>query len=212
VEGPAADASVKAVRARVKRSMLITLLAAMGTPMLVAGDEFGRTQKGNNNAYCQDDDISWLDWKLLETDDGRELTRFVQRLTAIRRAYPRPRLFLHGAGQVAPGLADIEWFDERGTRLSEQDWQNPEGRALILYLAGRAGEAPACATGFAMNASDCPLDFNLLENVRWRMLLDSGAPKREETMLDQTVYHLEPHAAALFAGEWAGNIDQQHET
>jgi glycogen operon protein len=149
---------------------------------------------------------------LLETEDGRELTRFVQRLTAIRRAYPHPRVFVHGAGQIAPGIADIEWFDERGTRLSEQDWQNPEGRALILYLASRAGDAPARITGFAMNASGNALDYHLLENVRWRMLLDSGAPERGETLLDEPVYHLEPHGAALFAGEWMGSNDQQHKT
>ena len=201
-EGPVADAAVKAVRARVKRSMLMTLIGAMGTPMLLGGDEFGRTQNGNNNAYCQDDDISWFDWKLLETDDARELIRFVQRLTAIRRAHPRPRVFLHGSGQVAAGIADIEWFDERGTRLTEQDWQNPEGRALILYFANRVADATPRITGLAMNASANPLDYHLLENVRWRMLLDSGLPGREETLLEKPLYHIEPHAAVLFAGEW----------
>jgi glycogen operon protein len=118
-------------------------------------------------------------------------------------------MFLHSAVQVAPGLADIEWLDERGTRLSEQDWQNPEGRALILYLASRAGEKRPLVTGLAMNASGNPLDYHLLENVHWRMLLDSGAPEREETLLDKPVYHLEPHAAALFAGEWTGDLDAQ---
>jgi glycogen operon protein len=211
VEGPDADAAVKTVRARVKRSMLMTLFAAMGTPMLLGGDEFGRTQQGNNNAYCQDDSISWFDWTLLESEDGRELVRFVQRLTAIRRAFPRPRMFLHGATEVAPGLVDIEWFDERGTRLSEEDWKNPEGRALILYLANRSGEAPARVTGLAMNASDYALDYHLLENLRWRMLLDSSAPERAETQLDAPVYHLEPHGAALFAGEWIGHDRAQQE-
>jgi glycogen operon protein len=204
VEGPEADPAVKAVRARVKRSMLMTLIAAMGTPMLLGGDEFGRTQKGNNNAYCQDDDISWIDWKLLDTDDGRDLVRFVQRLTAIRREFPRPRLFLHGAEQVAPGLSDIEWFDERGTRLSEQDWQNPEGRALILYLSSPTEAGSARIAALAMNASGNSLDYLLLENVRWRMLLDSGVPEREEVTLDHPVYHIEPHGAALFGGELTG--------
>jgi isoamylase len=212
VEGPEADSAVKAVRARAKRSMLMTLFAALGTPMLLGGDEFGRTQRGNNNAYCQDNGVSWFDWKLSETKEGRELLRFVQRLIAFRRTYPRPRTFLHSKVQVAPGLADIEWFDERGTRLSEQDWQNPEGRALILYLASRTGGGPARITGLAMNASGTPLDYHLLENVRWRMLLDSGVPERGETVLDEPVYHLDPHGAALFAGEWTGSMDQPHET
>ncbi|HTT84759.1 MAG TPA: glycogen debranching protein GlgX [Rhizomicrobium sp.] len=212
VEGPEADAGVKAVRERVKRSMLMTLLAAMGTPMLLGGDEFGRTQKGNNNAYCQDNDVSWFDWKLAETGDGRELMGFVQRLIAFRRGFPRPNVFLHGAKQVVPGFVDIEWFDERGTRLSEQDWQNPEGRALILYLANRASDGPASITGLAMNASGSPLDYHLLENVRWRMVLDSGLPERAETVLDQPVYHIDPHGAALFAGEWTGSIEQHRGT
>ncbi|HEX4160384.1 MAG TPA: glycogen debranching protein GlgX [Rhizomicrobium sp.] len=204
VEGAEADAAVKAVRARVKRSMLMTLFAAMGTPMLLGGDEFGRSQQGNNNAYCQDNDVSWFDWKLLDAEEGRELQRFVERLTAIRRAFPRPKAFLHGRKQIAPGLVDIEWFDERGTRLSEQDWQNPEGRALILYLADGTNDGPAHITGLAMNASGNPLDYHLLENVRWRLLLDSGMPEREEMVLDQPLYHIDPHGAALFAGEWTG--------
>jgi isoamylase len=211
-EGPDADAAVNAVRARAKRSLLMTLFAAMGTPMMLGGDEFGRTQRGNNNAYCQDNDVSWFDWKLAESDEGKELMRFVQRLIAFRRAFPRPNAFLHGAKEVAPGLADIEWFDERGTRLSEQDWQNPEGRALILYLANPAGNGPPRVTALAMNASECALDYHLLEKVRWRMVVDSGTPDSDETPLEKPIYHLQPHGAALFAGEWTDSIAQQPET
>ncbi|HEY3636826.1 MAG TPA: glycogen debranching protein GlgX, partial [Rhizomicrobium sp.] len=180
VEGPDADEPVKAMRARVKRSILMTLLGAMGTPMLLGGDEFGRTQEGNNNAYCQDNDVSWFDWSLTETREGQNLARFVQRLTAIRHRFPRPRWFLHGSEQVAPGFADIEWFDERGTRLTAEDWQNGDGRALILYLASSTEGGQSCITGLAMNASDCQLEFHLLQDVHWRMLLDSGVPEKEE--------------------------------
>ena len=199
-EGPDADVGAKALRARIKRSMLMTLLAALGTPMLLGGDEFGRSQKGNNNAYCQDNETSWFDWNLLASEEGRELTRFVERLTEIRRAVPRPAMFLHGNNQISPGLTDIEWFDERGVRLSEGDWQNSEGRALILYLADRVGDAPARVSALAMNASSEGLDFRLMDNVRWRMLLDGAAPERGETALTAPQYRIEPHAAVLFEG------------
>jgi glycogen operon protein len=199
-EGADAPPGVKALRARVKRSILMTLLGSLGTPMLLGGDEFGRTQKGNNNAYCQDNEISWFDWSLLENEDGRTLASFVQRLAAIRRALPRPRDFPHGGQEIAPGIADIEWRDERGLRLSDGDWQNVEGRALILYLTNRAGAAPPQVTALVLNASAEPLDFHLLENVRWRLLLDSAAPEREEMILDKPLYRVEAHGAATLAG------------
>jgi len=200
-EGETSDGEVRALRARVKRSMLMTLLGALGTPMLLGGDEFGRTQKGNNNAYCQDNHVSWFDWKLLESDEGDTLVRFVQRLVALRRAFPRPRGFLHGSEQIIPGVADIDWFDERGMRLSEEDWRNVEGRALILYLSRRLDHR-AIVSALAMNASHEPLDFHLLENVRWRMLLDSAAPEKEEVTLDRSLYRIEARAAVLLQGEF----------
>ncbi|HEX4078820.1 MAG TPA: glycogen debranching protein GlgX [Rhizomicrobium sp.] len=197
-EGPDADDNVKALRARVKRSMLMTLLGSMGTPMLLGGDEFGRTQKGNNNAYCHDNKISWYAWNLADSDEGRAMLRFTQRLGAIRHGLPPPRRFLHGRERVFPGIADIEWFDERGVRLSDADWSNVEGRALILYLS-KPGN-PAQVRALAMNASGIALDFHLLEKVRWRMLLDSAAPERDEMALDRPLYHIEPHAAVIFEG------------
>jgi glycogen operon protein len=200
-EGPATDDGIKALRSRVRRSMLMTLLASFGTPMLLGGDEFGRTQKGNNNAYCQDNDISWYDWSLADTEDGRIMLQFVQRLIALRHRFPPPRVFLHGTEQIAPGLTDIEWFDERGTRLNDGDWRNVQGRALIIYLSSRTNVAPARVSALAMNASAEALDYHLLGNVAWRLLLDSAAPERDETALAQPVCRIEPRAAILLEGE-----------
>src|SRR5205814_4283987 len=107
-EGPTDDPDIRALRERVKRSFLMTLVGAFGTPMLLGGDEFGRTQEGNNNAYCQDNTVSWFDWTLLASEDGAALARFVQRLVALRHAFPRARMFLHGAEAIIPGIADIE--------------------------------------------------------------------------------------------------------
>ena len=204
IEGPAADAEIGALRARLKRSMLMTLIGAFGTPMLLGGDEFGRTQEGNNNAYCQDNALSWFDWKLAESEDGRALMRFVQRLMALRHSFPRPPAFLHGSEAIIPGIRDIDWFDERGMRLADEDWRNVEGRALILYLSRPANHGRAQVSALTMNASQEPLDYHLLENVRWRVLLDGAAPEREEFALDQPLHRIEPHAAVLFEGELAG--------
>jgi glycogen operon protein len=126
------------------------------------------------------------------------MLRFTERLGAIRHRLPPPRRFLHGKEQVLPGIADIEWFDERGAHLSDADWSNVEGRALILYLS-KPGD-PAQVSALAMNASGVALEFHLLDKVRWRMLLDSTAPEREETALEQPLYRVEPHAAVMFEG------------
>jgi glycogen operon protein len=112
-------------------------------------------------------------------------------------------MFLHGTEEIIPGIADIDWFDERGMRLSDDDWRNVEGRALILYLARRVDEGRAVVSALAMNASHEPLDYHLLQNVRWRMLLDGAAPEREEHVLDKPLYHIEARAAVLLQGEFA---------
>lgn len=196
-EGPSSDANIRDTRERVKRSMLMTLMGAFGTPMLLGGDEFARTQRGNNNAYCQDDDISWFDWRLLEYDEGRTFVHFLRRLIALRHAFPRPGDFLHGAEHIVPGIADIDWFDERGLRLSDEDWRNVQGRALILYVSRRLGEARSVVSALAMNASQEPLDYHLLANVRWRLLLDGAFPERGEFELGRPLYRVEAHAAVL---------------
>lgn len=199
-EGPTGNTAIHTTRARIKRSMLMTLLGALGTPMLLGGDEFGRSQRGNNNAYCQDNATSWYDWSLLRTEDGRSLASFVGRLMALRRQFPRPGSFLHGEQQIADGIADIEWFDERGHRLSDDDWHNAEGRALVLCLGERPETGPARVSALAMNASAETLDYHLFAGARWRMLLDSSAPERGEIALEQPVYRVAPHAAVLLEG------------
>ena len=99
-----------------QRALLATLLLAQGTPMLLGGDEFGRSQRGNNNAYCQDNEISWFDWQLAGSAEGRRLTAFVARLIALRRRHAvlRSPRFLHGQEELAPGVRDIAWFDASG--------------------------------------------------------------------------------------------------
>jgi glycogen operon protein len=142
VEGETESAQVNALRRRQLRNLLATLLLSTGVPMLVAGDEMGRTQDGNNNAYCQDNPISWVDWSLLrESPDGepgwRALTELTARLIRLRREHPvlRQRAFFSGRPAHPGGLRDLTWFTARGREMTEGDWYTP-GATLGMYLSG----------------------------------------------------------------------------
>ncbi|KGF69186.1 glycogen debranching protein [Hoeflea sp. BAL378] len=182
-EGPSDNPAIEDVRDRVTRSMLTTLLTSLGTPMLLGGDEFGRTQQGNNNAYCQDNEISWFDWTLLESDHGRKLTDFVGRLTRARQDYPliRANRFLHGEVEVAPGILDIDWFDERGEHLSEEDWNNAEGRALVMRRCRRKPDGSIETVTLLMNSSGDTLTFRLPPpDLHRTLVIDSADPEAAE--------------------------------
>jgi glycogen operon protein len=182
VEGPTQDPKILALRARVKRAMLLTLLASHGTPMLLAGDEFGRTQQGNNNAYCQDNDISWLDWQRAGTPEGISLSHFIGRAAALRRRHAtlRSATFLHGRTEPLPGIPDVGWFDERGEKLSDSDWNDPEGRLLTLRRAAVTEEGVEVSL-LLINGSADDRPFLLPEPAPlWRSVLDSAQPDAEE--------------------------------
>jgi isoamylase len=139
VEGPTTDPAVVDLRARQRRAMLATLLLSFGVPMVLGGDEFGRTQRGNNNAYCQDNEISWFDWST--TDE--QLAAFTRRLIQLRRDHPvfRRRRFLAGIE-----ASELQWYTPAGTETTAADWNDPTARCVALYLDGaddpdRAGEA-----------------------------------------------------------------------
>ena len=136
VEGPTDDPAVSSLRARQVRNLLGTLLLSCGVPMLRAGDEIGQTQGGNNNAYCQDNSISWLNWQ--GADSG--LLSFVAELVALRRAHPvfRQRAFFRGSPIDDAGIKDIAWFTPGGTEMSDADWASPAARTLGVYLSGQA--------------------------------------------------------------------------
>ncbi|MGW2020042.1 glycogen debranching protein GlgX [Streptomyces sp. NPDC001927] len=137
-EGETDDPAVQELRLRQLRNLLTTLLLSTGVPMLVAGDEMGRTQGGNNNAYCQDNETSWLDWSLPEDPGRRELLALTRRLLALRHRHPvlRRRAFFSGRPQGADGLRDLAWFTADGTEMTEADWYAPAA-TLGLYLSGR---------------------------------------------------------------------------
>ena len=137
VEGPTDDAHIIALRRRQVRNMLTTLFFSQGVPMLLAGDELYRTQNGNNNAYCQDNEISWVDWDGLKADDS--LLQFVRALSALRRARPELRrdTFLKGALHASHSR-DICWWHPAGHEMADQEWNNPDQRCLGVGLGGTA--------------------------------------------------------------------------
>jgi isoamylase len=136
VEGPTDDPAIRALRARQKRNLLATLFFSQGVPMLLAGDEIGRTQRGNNNAYCQDNEISWLDWDL--DDEQRSLAEFVRCAIALRRAHPvfRRRDFFQGRPLRGREVKDIVWLKPDGAEMSDEEWDQHFARCLGVYLAG----------------------------------------------------------------------------
>ena len=198
VEGVTRDPRINEARQRVMRSMLTTLFASLGTPLLLAGDEFGRTQRGNNNAYCQDNEISWVDWSLLARPQGEQLMRFTSRLIALRHAHPllRANAFPYGE-TVADGLSDVEWWDERGMMLSPEDWDNPEGRALLMRRSRRLEDGRIEAVSLVLNASEDPLTFKLPPPPMTRtVLIDSAKPDEAPFDIDGD-YLVAPQGAAL---------------
>ena len=129
IEGPTTDPDVLALRTRQQRAFLTTLLLSADVPMLLGGDEVGRTQRGNNNAYCQDNDITWFDWSTVDHD----LLSFTTGLIALRRRHPvfRRRRFLTGRA-----AADLRWFTVSATEMTDQNWADPMARSVALWIDG----------------------------------------------------------------------------
>ncbi len=135
-EGPTDNPEVNALRARQQRNFIATLLLSQGIPMLVAGDEIGRTQQGNNNAYCQDNELSWLDWDHAD----RELLAFTQRVIVVLHAHPvfRRRGWFKGRPLRGAGVSDIAWFRFDAEPMSDQDWHEGYAKSLMVFLNGDA--------------------------------------------------------------------------
>ena len=140
VEGPSDDPKVNAIRLRQQRNFLSTLLISQGVPMIAHGDELGRTQRGNNNVYCQDNELSWVDWEL--DDDQRSLLDFTSALIDLRKRHPVFRRRRFFAGDAAHGgrseLGDIEWFQPNGHQMDDADWNSGFARSLMVFLNGDA--------------------------------------------------------------------------
>src|SRR6516164_5906606 len=184
VEGPTDDPAVTALRARQRRNFLATLFCSQGVPMLLSGDELGRTQRGNNNAYCQDNEISWVDWDMAEREAG--LLGFTRAMSALRREHPvfrRRRFFLgHPAGD-----GHLAWLTPAGDEMTEEDWQANYAKSVAVFLNGAAitepdprGD-PVTDRKFLLmfNAGPEPITFTLPEarlGSDWEVVVDTTSP------------------------------------
>ncbi|MGW1838351.1 glycogen debranching protein GlgX [Streptomyces sp. NPDC002067] len=187
-EGPTDDPGIRALRARQMRNLLATLMLSQGVPMLSHGDEFGRTQHGNNNAYCQDSEVSWVRWPEPEDTEEHELLAFVQQLVRLRRAHPvfRRRRFLRGRPVPGSedGLTDIAWFTADGTEMGPDDWECAQASSLSVFLNGAAisepgprGE-PITDDSFLLMFHAHPEEREFTvppgHGRRWRVVVDTG--------------------------------------
>jgi glycogen operon protein len=177
VEGPTNQPIIDALRLRQIKNMLSTLMLSQGVPMLVAGDEFRRTQKGNNNAYCQDNEISWIDWSLQQKNT--ELTRFVRALIQFRKNQPTVRrcTFLTGVPNSKDGWADVSWYNALGTAV---DWHSSELPIICLLAAPTKEEDPSQVGRdvlLMLNSSSAGCRFMIpaiARSRKWRMFMDTS--------------------------------------
>jgi isoamylase len=200
VEGLTDDPQIVAMRARQKRNLLATLLLSQGTPMLLAGDEFGRSQQGNNNAYCQDNEISWVDWE--HDERAQALTRFVRRLAHLRDLYPvlRQSRFLTGAWNEQLEIKDCTWLTPANEEMAEAHWAEPAAKCLGLLLDGRAqirgiGKRGSEATLLLITNAHHDVVVFTLPTVPggrdWLRLLDTNLPDQDEDMEDALPFKFE---------------------
>jgi glycogen operon protein len=197
VEGPTTDAAVLALRERQQRNLLATLFLSIGVPILLAGDEFGRTQHGNNNAYCQDNEISWIDWND-RSDAQRALTAFVKTILQLRAEHPTFRRDEFFTGQLMPDTdrKDIAWLTPAGREMTEADWHG-NGRAICVYI----GVRPLLA--ILLNAGDHEIAFTLPDHthVRWQLTLDTAVSDAPSLEAATSPYVLPRRALAVFSGQ-----------
>ena len=188
-EGPTNDPAINALRARQQRNFLTTMFLSQGVPMMLAGDEIGRTQNGNNNAYCQDNELSWIDW----ADADLDLLYFTVSLLAFRRAHPvfRRRRWFEGRPLHGEDVRDIAWFTPAGVEMSEEDWKVGFAKSLTVYLNGNAipsrgpqGEAIIDDTFLlCFNAHSETMRFRLPGSEfgeRWHRVIDTADPDLRE--------------------------------
>jgi glycogen operon protein len=186
-EGPTDDPGIRSLRERQKRNLLATLLLSQGVPMVLAGDELGQSQRGNNNAYCQDNELSWINWDLSE--EGKELLEFVRRLTKFRSQQPvlKRRKFFQGRSIRGAEIKDVTWFDPTEKEMNDQAWNAGFVRCLGVLWAGDVIE-DIDETGqriegetllILLNAHHEPIPFQLPAHdhvAQWELVLDTARP------------------------------------
>jgi isoamylase len=195
VEGPTDDPDILALRARQMRNILATLVLSQGTPMISHGDEIGRTQKGNNNVYCQDSELAWMDWSLAEKN--ADLVAFTSKVVALRKGHPvfRRRRFFDGKPiRTSDQDRDIAWLTPAGNEMTPEDWGAAFGKSIAVFLNGEAIPEPnlrgerVSDDSFLLcfNAFDEKLDFVLPADAyaeQWTAALDTADPAGDTSLV-----------------------------
>ncbi len=206
IEGPGDDPEIITLRRRQCRNFLATMFLAQGTPMLLAGDELGHSQRGNNNAYCQDNEITWLDWSAIPQHS--DLFEFVQGLIKLRANYPlfHRDHFVHGEEQFEPtGFTDIQWLNASGHTMQENDWHDHQNQCLAMLLAGESMPArnplvdkdKDAALVIIFNASVASIKFVLPDSqFHWQCVFTSAEKKPAVT--ERVSVEIEPRSVQLF--------------
>jgi len=210
-EGLTDDAAINALRDRQRRNLLATLLLSQGTPMLLAGDEFARTQQGNNNAYCQDNEISWFNWDI--DSRGEQLTQFVRTLCALRHKYPilRRNRFFTGEMDSELDIKDLTWIHTSGTEMPEGEWGNENMRCFGMLIDGRARPTGLRQRGteatmlLVFNAYHDLVEFTLPEcsgGSAWELLIDTNLEEAKPAYRGDAgeVYQMTGRSLGLFVG------------
>jgi len=198
VEGPTEDPQVLELRARQRRNFIATLLLSEGVPLLLGGDEFARSQGGNNNAYCQDNELTWFDWSA--TAEHADLVDFTGRLCHLREQHPvfRRHQFFHGTPAPETNRDDLDWYRPDGVPMGPQDWNSSFARAVTMALSGATGNDGSPDDPFLvmLNAWWEPLGFTVpdsLHGLSWHVEIDTANP-------DATGRALDPSAAVVLTG------------
>jgi glycogen operon protein len=201
VEGPTDDFAITATRRRLRYNQLACLFLAQGVPLLLAGDEVGNSQNGNNNAYCQDNETGWVDWSRLDSED--DLTDFVAGLSRLRQRFPqiRPQQWLEG--KKADGSYDVKWLTPSGAEMAEQDWNFPNSHFLAYVLAApHEGKAPLL---IVINGADDDVELSFPEWPgvgHWQNVLDTSNDRpRFDLLVPRGQWIARAKSVLAFAGE-----------
>jgi glycogen operon protein len=201
VEGPTDDLGILATRGRLRRALLSSLMLAKGVPMLLAGDEAGNTQHGNNNAYCQDNEIGWVDWSGLGRE-ATDLTQLIRSLAELRRGFPQLREPRWLEGRRPDGSYDILWLTPDATEMTAADWEFP-GAQFLSYLLG-APEGGGPPLYIVLNAASEPVAFKLPtppRYSRWTRLLDTASKEQDRCEFPSgTALRASARSVLVFAG------------
>ena len=200
-EGPTDDAAIIALRRRLRKNQLACLLLAQGLPLILAGDEVGNSQSGNNNAYCQDNETGWVGWEGLHRD-GDDLTDFIGHMSELRRRFPQIRTHRWLDGRRADGSYGVLWLTPAAEEMKEQDWNFPEGRYLAYVLGPiEPGQAPIF---IVLNAAPEAIAFKLPtipEYRNWQQVLNTADAKQTAAeFASGSELKASPRSVLAFAG------------